>query len=79
MYILSQPVIVEQPFVSYVLLQHDFHIHLTVLIASQFILELFTMFGLSFDFLFTFPTQHRTYGSQKFHDHAIHDMVSLHI
>ena len=40
----------EEPFVGYILLEHDFYVHLAILITSQFVSELLIVFGQPLDF-----------------------------
>ena len=50
----------KESFVGYILLEHDFYVHLAVLITSQFVSELLIVFGESLDLLFPFTAQHGT-------------------
>ena len=48
----------KESFVGYILLEHDFYVHLAVLITSQFVSELLIVFGESLDLLLPFTAQH---------------------
>ena len=50
----------KEPFIGYILFQHDLYIHLTVLITGQFVSKLFIMFCEAFDLLLPFTPQSST-------------------
>ena len=47
----------KRQFVGYILLEHDFYVHLAVLITSQFVSELLIVFGQPLDFLDVYKRQ----------------------
>lgn len=69
----------EESFVGYILLEHDFYVHLAILMISQFTSELLTVFDQLLDFLFPFTAQCNADWSQWFHYHIIHHVMFLHI
>ena len=78
-YIFFQPLIEIKVLVTAVFLQHNGHIDLTVLIACQLIAKLLVMLRQTFYLLLALTTEHCANGYQLFQDHAVHDVMSLHI
>ena len=76
---LFKPFVMKEPFIGYILFQHDLYIHLTVLITGQFVSKLFIMFCEAFDLLLPFTPQSSTDRNQEFHHDIVHYVMSLHI
>ena len=78
-YIFFQPLIEIKVLVTAVFLQHNGHIDLTVLIALQRIPKQLGRRRQTFYLLLALTKEYGANGYQQFQDHAVHDVMSLHI